>query len=80
MTLGQTQMYNHIPGNGVITRKDLLVETVKYLNNFKKSYKQKNSSYLQKYNDKPQCIQKATFAPQAYRLNGMKPTQSMNNF
>jgi len=51
----QTQMYNHIPGNGVITRKDLLVETI--------------NSYLKKYNDKPHCIQTATFAPQAYRLN-----------
>ena len=28
--LGNSQMYNHIPGAGVITRKDLLVETIKY--------------------------------------------------
>ena len=24
-------MYNHIPGHGVITRKDLVVENIKYL-------------------------------------------------
>jgi len=47
-----SQMYNHIPGAGVITRKDLLVETIK--------------EYTQKYQNRPHCIN--SIFPQAYRL------------
>ncbi len=61
-------MYNHIPGNGVIARKDLLVETIKYFGVLNFPYHV--SSYMQKYHKKPHCIQSATFAPRAYRLGG----------
>eukprot|EP00331_Platyophrya_macrostoma_P002944 CAMPEP_0176429350 /NCGR_PEP_ID=MMETSP0127-20121128/13665_1 /TAXON_ID=938130 /ORGANISM="Platyophrya macrostoma, Strain WH" /LENGTH=432 /DNA_ID=CAMNT_0017811151 /DNA_START=262 /DNA_END=1560 /DNA_ORIENTATION=- len=48
------QMYNHIPGMGVIIRKDELVGAV--------------NAYSDFYSHKPQCFSKKTFFPYAYRL------------
>jgi len=49
-----SQMYNHIPGSGVIARKDLLVEAT--------------NKYTAKYIDRPQCLH-GSFFPKSYRLN-----------
>eukprot|EP00331_Platyophrya_macrostoma_P007233 CAMPEP_0176415902 /NCGR_PEP_ID=MMETSP0127-20121128/6055_1 /TAXON_ID=938130 /ORGANISM="Platyophrya macrostoma, Strain WH" /LENGTH=673 /DNA_ID=CAMNT_0017795931 /DNA_START=6 /DNA_END=2027 /DNA_ORIENTATION=- len=53
--LCNSQMYNHIPGHGVLTRKDLIVESV--------------NNYAKRFVDKPQCFNKDMFFPYAYRLN-----------
>jgi len=49
-----TQMYNHIPGHGVLKRKDLNVNSV--------------DSYALRYQDRPQCFNKKMFFPYSYRL------------
>jgi len=51
-----TQMYNHIPGHGVLKRKDLIVDSV--------------DNYADKYDSKglSQCFNKHTFFPFSYRL------------
>eukprot|EP01016_Furgasonia_blochmanni_P047574 TRINITY_DN7001_c0_g1_i4.p1 TRINITY_DN7001_c0_g1~~TRINITY_DN7001_c0_g1_i4.p1 ORF type:complete len:705 (-),score=195.27 TRINITY_DN7001_c0_g1_i4:205-2259(-) len=48
------QMYNIIPGNRVIARKDRLVSTV--------------NRYAIKYQDKPQCFNRTMFLPTSYVL------------
>jgi len=51
-----TQMYNHIPGHGVLKRKDLIVDSV--------------DNYAQVYKDQglDTCFNKHTFFPFSYRL------------
>jgi len=51
-----TQMYNHIPGHGVLKRKDLIVDSV--------------DNYAAKYeaDGQPKCFNKHTFFPYSYRL------------
>jgi hypothetical protein len=49
-----TQMYNHIPGHGVLKRKDMIVDSV--------------NEYAEKFNDRPQCFNKKSFFPYSYRL------------
>jgi len=51
-----TQMYNHIPGHGVLKRKDLIVDSV--------------DNYAQVYQDQglEKCFNKHTFFPFSYRL------------
>jgi len=53
--LCNSQMYNHIPGHGVLTRKDLNVEAVNH--------------YAKRYYTQQQCFNKHMFFPFAYRLN-----------
>jgi len=50
-----SQIYNHIPGNGILTRKDMNVGMV--------------NDYAKKYENKPQCFNKHMYFPYAYRLN-----------
>jgi len=50
-----TQEYGHIPGHGVLTRKDLNVQSV--------------NNYAKRYADKPKCFNRKTFFPMAFRLN-----------
>ena len=50
-----TQMYNHIPGHGALTRKDLNVENV--------------NNYIQRFSNKPHCFNNRTFFPRSYRLD-----------
>jgi hypothetical protein len=47
-------MYNHIPGHGVLKRKDLIVDSV--------------DNYAKKFEDRPQCFNKHKFFPYSYRL------------
>mmetsp|Transcript_251 Transcript_251/g.224 ORF Transcript_251/g.224 Transcript_251/m.224 type:complete len:348 (-) Transcript_251:552-1595(-) len=49
-----TQMYNHIPGHGVLKRKDLIVNSV--------------DQYAKKYESKPDCFNKNMMFPYSYRL------------
>jgi len=50
-----TQMYNHIPGHGVLKRKDLIVDSV--------------DSYAARFeNGRENCFNKKTFFPYSYRL------------
>jgi len=50
-----TQMYNHIPGHGVLKRKDLIVDSV--------------DSYAARFeNGREQCFNKKKFFPYSYRL------------
>jgi len=49
-----TQMYNHIPGHGVLKRKDLVVDSV--------------HSYAARYKSQPQCFSNKEFFPKSYRL------------
>jgi hypothetical protein len=49
-----TQTYGHIPGSGVITNKDNLVETI--------------NRYALRFADKPQCFNKDLFFPATHRL------------
>jgi hypothetical protein len=49
-----TQMYNHIPGHGVLKRKDLVVDSV--------------HSYALRYKNQPQCFNDKMFFPKSYRL------------
>jgi hypothetical protein len=50
-----TQMYNHIPGHGVLKRKDLIVDSV--------------DSYATRFEDgREQCFNKKKFFPYSYRL------------
>jgi hypothetical protein len=50
-----TQMYNHIPGHGVLKRKDLIVDSV--------------DTYAAKFsNGREHCFNKHTFFPYSYRL------------
>jgi len=49
-----TQMYNHIPGHGVLKRKDLIVDSV--------------DTYAELYKEKSQCFNKQKFFPYSYRL------------
>jgi len=49
-----TQMFNHIPGQRALVRKDDLVEAV--------------DQYAVKYQDKPQCFNKSMFFPYSHRL------------
>jgi len=50
-----SQMYNHIPGHGVLTRKDLVVDSLK--------------EYIQENQNRPECIKEDLYFPLAYRLN-----------
>jgi tubulin polyglutamylase TTLL1 len=50
-----TQAYGHIPGHGVLTRKDLNVKSV--------------NDYAKRYKDKPQCFNQNMFFPAAYRFD-----------
>jgi len=50
-----SQFYNHIPGNGVLTRKDLVAKHA--------------SDYIKLYQQKPQCL-KDIYFPLTYQLNG----------
>jgi len=47
-------MYNHIPGHGILKRKDLIVDAV--------------DSYAMKYQNKSHCFNKHKFFPFSYRL------------
>jgi len=49
-----SQLYNHIPGHGVLTRKDLVVDAI--------------VNYTELFKNKPQCL-RGSFFPSAYRLN-----------
>jgi len=49
-----TQMYNHIPGHGVLKRKDLIVNSV--------------DTYAQRFEHVPKCFNKHKFFPYSYRL------------
>jgi len=49
-----TQMYNHIPGHGVLKRKDMIVDSV--------------DTYALRYKEQPQCFNKGKFFPFSYRL------------
>jgi len=51
-----TQMYNHIPGHGVLKRKDLIVDSV---DNYAAKYEEQGLS---------RCFNKHTFFPFSYRL------------
>lgn len=48
-------MYNHIPGHGSLTRKDLNVESV--------------NNYIKRFDNKPKCFDKTKFFPNSYRLD-----------
>lgn len=60
-----TQMYNHIPGHGVLKRKDMIVDSV--------------DSYALLYKDKPQCFNKGKFFPFSYRLYIKEECQAFFN-
>jgi len=49
-----TQMYNHIPGHGVLKRKDMIVDSV--------------NDYAKKFADRPHCFNEKSFFPYSYRL------------
>lgn len=49
-----TQMYNHIPGHGVLKRKDMIVDSV--------------NEYAKKFDGRPQCFNKKSFFPYSHRL------------
>jgi len=49
-----TQMYNHIPGHGVLKRKDLIVNSV--------------DTYAARFKSAPDCFNKRKFFPYSYRL------------
>jgi len=49
-----TQMYNHIPGHGVLKRKDMIVDSV--------------NDYAKKFTTRPQCFNKKSFFPYSHRL------------
>jgi len=49
-----TQMYNHIPGHGVLKRKDLIVNSV--------------DTYARRFKPAPECFNKRKFFPFSYRL------------
>jgi len=49
-----TQMYNHIPGHGVLKRKDLIVDSV--------------NNYAARFESQPHCFNKHKFIPFSYRL------------
>jgi len=49
-----TQMYNHIPGHGVLKRKDLIVDSV--------------NNYQKRFESQPHCFNKHKFFPFSYRL------------
>lgn len=49
-----TQMYNHIPGHGVLKRKDMIVDSV--------------NEYAKKFDTRPQCFNKKSFFPYSHRL------------
>jgi len=49
-----TQMYNHIPGHGILKRKDLIVDAV--------------DSYALKFHNRSHCFNKHKFFPFSYRL------------
>jgi len=51
----QSQAYNHIPGHGVLTRKDLVVDSIK--------------EYAKTYQNQTQCFKENIYFPIAYRLN-----------
>ena len=48
------QSYNHIPGHGGITRKDLMAQLTE--------------AWMKKFEKHPQCHKKMNFFPKAYRL------------
>ncbi|KAL4484951.1 hypothetical protein ABPG74_020128 [Tetrahymena malaccensis] len=50
-----SQIYNHIPGHGTLTRKDLNVESV--------------NNYAKRFESKPHCFKKNQFFPASYRLD-----------
>ena len=50
----QTQMYNHIPGQENLVRKDLVSRSI--------------TTYAEKYKDKPQCFSYDRFFPQTWHL------------
>jgi hypothetical protein len=49
-----TQMYNHIPGHGVLKRKDMIVDSV--------------NEYAKKFVDRSHCFNEKSFFPYSYRL------------
>jgi hypothetical protein len=51
----QTQMYNHIPGHGILVRKDLNVDSV--------------NKFSKKMVNKSECFNASTFFPMTYRLD-----------
>jgi tubulin polyglutamylase TTLL1 len=53
--LCNSQVYNHIPGHGVLTRKDLNVGAV--------------NGYAKRYENQPKCFNQNMFFPMAYRMN-----------
>jgi len=53
--LCNSQVYNHIPGHGVLTSKDLNVGAV--------------NTYAKRYVDNQKCFNKNMFFPYAYRMN-----------
>jgi tubulin polyglutamylase TTLL1 len=53
--LCNSQVYNHIPGHGVLTRKDLNVAAV--------------NAYAKRYISNQKCFNKNMFFPYAYRMN-----------
>lgn len=56
-----SQMYNHIPGHGSLTRKDLNVEIVR--------------NYEQRMANKPECYKAGSFFPTSYRLDNKMECQ-----
>lgn len=61
-----TQMYNHIPGHGSLTRKDLNVENV--------------NNYMQRFSNKPHCFNNRTFFPRSFRLDNETECSNFFNF
>jgi len=53
-----SQMYGHLPGHGMLTRKDLNVKMVNY--------------YAEFYQDKKHCFNNEMYFPYSYRLNSKK--------
>ena len=51
-------MYNHIPGHGALTRKDLNIESV--------------NNYIQRFSNKPHCFNNRTFFPMSFRLDNLR--------
>jgi tubulin polyglutamylase TTLL1 len=49
-----TQTYGHIPGHGVLTRKDFVAKSA--------------NEYAKRYENKPQCFNKRMIVPESFRL------------
>ena len=62
-------MYNHIPGHGVLKRKDLVVDSFMYLSRsplLEITFKIRD--YQKRFANKPQCLKEIDFFPKSYRL------------